>query len=454
MARLPQYSDSENDVIKTQRFSTHVAWTFATRLVMIVSSVGASIIVARWLGAEGVGALAVLNVTVALALQIGSAGLPSANTYFIARDKSSVASVWANALTFGIVAGIALALGVILLSRLKPSLFGNIPVGLIGIAAVSIPFQLISLLGLNVFLGMNRIVHFNVLEAAAQSFGLVNAALALIVISAGLRLLVSLNTIVSILMGLLVLWMIRQMLKNIGSGLIFQRDVQLFKNMARYGIKFHIAVVAAMLIFRADLLIVNHFRGATEAGVYAVASQVATMLMLLPGVIGTLLLPRVASAQDASGEMTMRVTRHTAFVMVLICLAAIPASFLLPFVYGTSFNDATLLLLILLPGIFLVGVESVLVQHFSSIGLPVAIPIFWLITVGINVTCNLAFVPAFGSRAAALASSGSYTLIFLLVAYYFRSKTGNSLSKTFLIRGNELRMLFRSTKVGERTASR
>ena len=51
---------------------------------MIASSVGASVIVARWLGAEGLGALAVLNVTVAVALQIGSAGLPSANTYFIA----------------------------------------------------------------------------------------------------------------------------------------------------------------------------------------------------------------------------------------------------------------------------------------------------------------------------------------------------------------------------------
>jgi O-antigen/teichoic acid export membrane protein len=423
------------------RFSTHVAWTFATRILMLISGVGASVIVARWLGAEGLGALAVLNVTVAVALQLGSAGLPSANTYFIARDKSSVAQVCANALVFALIAGTALALIVIASAKFYPSFFGNIPVGLVTIAAASIPFQLITLLGLNVFLGLHRIGRFNTLDAGAQSLLLVNALVALVVFGAGLRLLVSLNTAASVVMGLLIVWMIARLLREI-SGERFRVDMGLFKRMARYGVKFHIAVVAAMLIFRADLLIVNHFRGATEAGVYSVASQVATMLMLLPGVIGTLLLPRVAAGRDERGEMTMRVTRHTAFVMLFICLAAVPASFALPLVYGAQFADAPWQLLILLPGIYLVGVESVLVQHFSSLGLPVAIPIFWLITLALNVALNLAFVPLFGARAAAASSSISYALIFVLVTSYFRAKTGNRLSTTLFLSADELRGLF------------
>ncbi|HEY0544375.1 MAG TPA: oligosaccharide flippase family protein [Pyrinomonadaceae bacterium] len=435
------------------RFSTHVAWTFGTRVLMLLSGVGASVIVARWLGAEGLGALAVLNVTVAVALQLGSAGLPSANTYFIARDRSSIASVCANALAFALLAGGALALVVIASAKFYPALYGNIPVGLLTIAAASIPFQLITLLGLNVFLGLHRIVHFNLLDAAAQSLLLVNALVALVLFGAGLRTLVSLNTTASVLVGLLIVCLIARLLKELGGGR-FRVDLELFKRMARYGIKFHIAVVAAMLIFRADLLIVNHFRGAKEAGVYSVASQVATMLMLLPGVIGTLLLPRVASTQDARGEMTMRVTRHTAFVMFFICLAAVPASFALPLVYGAPFADASWQLLILLPGIYLVGIESVLVQHFSSLGLPVAIPIFWLITLGINVALNLAFVPAFGARAAAAASSVSYALIFVLVTSYFRAKTGNKLSTTLLLRASELRELLMTARTRGRLASR
>ena len=55
---------------------------------MTVNSVAAGVIVARLLGAEGLGELAVINVGVATVVQLGSAGLPSANTYFIAQDEA------------------------------------------------------------------------------------------------------------------------------------------------------------------------------------------------------------------------------------------------------------------------------------------------------------------------------------------------------------------------------
>ena len=67
---------------------TQIGWTFATRLLMIFNSVVAGIIVAWWLGAEGVGQLAVINVAVQTIVQLGSFGLPSSNTYFIAQDQS------------------------------------------------------------------------------------------------------------------------------------------------------------------------------------------------------------------------------------------------------------------------------------------------------------------------------------------------------------------------------
>src|SRR5207302_6614801 len=85
--------------------------------------------------------------------------------------------------------------------------------------------------------------------------------------------------------------------------------------------------------------------------------------------------------------------------------------------------DATNQLLILLPGVYLVGLESVLVQHFTGTGLPFAIPLFWLITMVLNVALNLTFVPVWGARAAALNSTLSYALIFVLVAVHFCRQT-------------------------------
>lgn len=431
-----------------RRFSTNVALTLGTRLLMLASGLGASIIVARWLGAEGVGALAVLNVTVALAVQLACAGLPAANTYFISQERRTLPLVWTNALLFGLVAGTALTVVIIFLVRLRPSLFGQVPTALVTIAVIAIPFQLVTLLGLNVLLALDEINRLNLMDAAGQLLLFLNAILAVGIIGAGLTALVSLNCAAAILVGVVVMLMIARIISRTAGGGRLRPDWGLFKKMLRYGLKFHIAALAAIVILRADLLLVNHFRGAREAGVYAVAAQMGSLMLLLPAVIATLLFPRVASESDARGELTMRATRHTAFIMLIVCCLAIPLSFALPLVYGPAFYDATILLLILVPGVYLFGIEAVIVQHFTGTGLPIAIPLFWIGALCVNIGLNLTFIPIYGARAAAFTSTLSYALIFVLVTSYFRSKTGNRLSTALLMRPYEFRDLLALTRLG------
>lgn len=427
---------------KGGRFSVHVAWTLLTRVLMTINSVAAGIIVARLLGAEGLGQLTVINVAVATIVQLGSAGLPSANTYFIAQDKSRYASASLNSFIFALVAGSLLALGLAGLAWWRPGWFGFIEPGLIGVAALSIPFQLLVLVGLNIFLAVGRVERFNVLDLIGQSFVLVNALMALLIFQAGLSLLVFLNTGMSVVIGLLTAGLVLAYGSQMKDGLKWRTDLQLFRRMMRYGIKFHVSILAGLLIFRADLLVVNYFGGEAEAGVYGVASQVGMMLMLLPGVIATLLFPRVAARRDETGELTCVVTRHAALVMLFICLAAIPLAFVLPLLYGARFADASTQLLILLPGVYLIGLESVLVQHFNATGLPAAIPLFWVATLIVNVALTFALVPLWGARGAALASTISYCLIFILIARYFCMRTGRNLSEALIMRRTELGKLF------------
>ena len=422
-------------------FTGGVALTFATRLLMLVGALGASVIVGRWLGPEGLGALAVLNVTVALALQIGSAGLPSANTYFLSQDRKRLGPAWANTIIFAFVWGALLLLLVVALAMIKPSLFGAVPQNLLVIAAISIPFQLLTLLGLNVLLAMDRIGKMNLLDSMSPLLVLFNAVTVVLILHSRLAVLVTFNTAATIVLAVWMIWMIARLLNQQRAAAAFRPSAALFLSTMKYGLKFSIPVMAAILIFRFDLLIVNHFRGAAEAGVYAVASQTANLLLMLPAVIATLLFPRLASAKDQRGEFAAEVTRHASFVMLLVCLAAAAASFLLPVVYGARFADATVQLLILLPGVYLVSIEAVLVQHFMGTGLPVAVPIFWLVTLAVSLGLNFALVPTLGARGAALTSTLSYALIFALVAIYFCLKTGKTPGETFLLGSRELREL-------------
>jgi O-antigen/teichoic acid export membrane protein len=332
-------------------------------------------------------------------------------------------------------------MAVVGLAEIKPALFGDVPTRLVTIIAISIPFQLLILLGLNALLAMDRIGQLNLLDSLAPALAFANAVVVLIILRANLTTLVVFNTAAAVGIGLAMIWVVGRLWARQKERRVCRPDVKLLKRMIGYGVKFYVSIMASVVIFRADLLIVNHFRGAGEAGVYAVASQVSFLLMMLPAVIGMLLFPRVASAQDPSGEFAIRVTRHVSFVMLTVCAAAAAGSFLLPVIYGRRFAEATIQLLILLPGVGLIGIESVLVQHFTGTGLPAAIPVFWLITLALNLGLNLALVPVLGARGAALTSTLSYALIFVLVTIYFWIKSGRGPAEMFLLRGDELRNL-------------
>ena len=414
------------------RFSSQIVWTFTTRLLMIVNSLAAGIIVAWWLGAKGVGELAVINVAVTTIVQLGSFGLPSSNTYFIAKDQERFRAAVINSLVFALAVGSILAIGLSALASFRPDWFGFIPPKLIRIASISIPFQLLTLIGLNILLAIGKVKEFNLLDLAGQSFVLINAVVVLLVLNSGLDALVTLNTAASIVVSLAVALLLALSARSLVQSK-WRADISLLRRMITYGLKFHVSILAGVIMLRADLLVVNHFRGPAEAGVYSVASQFGLLLMLLPGVIATLLFPRVTAEQDARGETTCLVTRYTTFIMFLCCLAAVPFSLLLPVLYGAAFSDATRLLLILLPGVYLMGLESVLVQHFNALGLPRAIPVYWVVTLVLNVVLVFALAPRYGALGAAIASSISYAAIFALVALHFHTSTGRSFSEVFVL---------------------
>jgi O-antigen/teichoic acid export membrane protein len=261
---------------------------------------------------------------------------------------------------------------------------------------------------------------------------LINAVFVSRSIKADLGTLVIWNTATSILVSIIIALLLVFSAKSLAYSK-WRADLALLRRMIFYGLKLHISILAGAIIIRADLIVVNHFRGAAEAGVYSVASQFALLLMLLPSVIATLLFPRVTSEQDARGETTCQVTRYTTFIMFICCLAAVPFSLLLPLIYGEAFSESTALLWILLPGVYLIGLESVLVQHFNALGVPRAIPIYWIITLLINLVLVFALVPRYGAQGAAIASSISYAMIFALVALHFHTSTGRSFSEVFVL---------------------
>jgi len=437
--------ETEDAILPRQRFSHQVAWTLGAKILIACGGLLGGVIVARWLGAASVGIMASLNVMSMLTISLGGIGLSSAITFLVARDRPRMKALMTNAVTFAFVAGATLAFFIIILTFIKPDLIGDIPTQLVTIVALSLPFQLLVLFCLAAFLGMGDLKRYNVLDLLAQAVLFINPLVLLGILGMGLFALVSANAAATAILSLVALPILfrTSKIKPVGK---LRFDKALMAEMLRFSSKFYIAMVSAIIILRADVLLVNYFRSSAEAGVYAVAGQVGTLMFMIPGVISTVLFPRVTEASDTSDEMTCRVTRHTALIMLLVCLAVILPAFLLPVLYGPAFSDVPYLVLILLPGIYFLGIETVQVQYFSGLGLPKAIPIFWVITMVVNVGINLGFVPLYGAYAAAVSSSISYAMMFVMVAIYFRKITGISFSESYLLRSEELRGLMRLHK--------
>ena len=419
------------------RFVRQVAGTFGARLLISAIGVLSGIIVARWLGSAAMGIISSLNVMALLAITIGNFGLPSSITYLVARDTGSARAVLRNAIVFGLTAGTLLGASIVLIVSFRPHLMGEVPFALVVLACAALPFQMVSYLCLAVHLGLEKIRSYNLLDLAMQSMTLLAAVTMITLLRGGVWEFVAFGTAANVLMSVVIVATAYAATSE--SDATPQRAVM--RDMLRIGSRFFVALAAGILILRGDLLIVNYFRPSAEAGVYAVATQASIFLHLIPNVISTMLFPRTSNDQDESGEKTCRVTRHSVVLLTMLCLAAVPCAFLLPLLYGPEFKDVPFLFLLLLPGVFLLGLETIQVQHFTGLGLPPRIPAYWVITLVFTLALDLVVVPRFGSWGAAAVSTASYALIFVLVAHYFHKETGRSYSESFVMRRDEWRGL-------------
>ncbi len=427
----------------SKRFSFGVALTLGARMLMAANTVIAGVIVARLLGAESLGLLVVLNVAVSLVIQLSNFGLPTANIYFGAKEPDILVPAAINGILFALLSGSVFA-GIVLFS--SPLLLPGVPIEIAALGLVSVPFQLVTVTTTTLFLSQGEVKRFNFLEFLNQSFVLTNVVVALLVLSGGLPMLFAFNAAASAGMSLLTVGFFYRYLTTRSREMKWRGDLSLLWRMMAYSLKAHIVWAAGFLVYRLDLLVVNYYRGAAEASVYGVATQCTLFLLLLPYAVSQLLQSRVASEQNDDAEFTCRVARHTSLLMFAVCIVSVPGGFLVARLYGHEFADLPLQLLLLLPGVYFVGMQVVLAQYFFGTGLPWKLPVLWALTVVVNLAINLAVVPKYGALGAALVSTFTYTSIYVVVWLYFRRATGRKLRETLIPGLSELHGLLRLTR--------
>ena len=154
------------------------------------------------------------------------------------------------------------------------------------------------------------------------------------------------------------------------AGLVNLRiDPSLFRRSLAFGVKAYVAQIFFYLVLRVDQVLVAHYAGYRQLGLYALATTVAELLWLLTDPLAGALMPHMVRARTGDDR---RLSFSTARMSLMhFNNWAVGGGFLapivIPVVYGAGFAGAVPALRLLLPGVVALGAAkslgSVLVKE-------------------------------------------------------------------------------------------
>lgn len=402
------------------RFTRQVAVTLFSQVLALGFALATSAIVARQLGQEGKGIVTLALLVPGLFVLFLEGGMALANIYFAGSRRFGVADLTQNTLAYlllvvpigGAAFGIFVATG--WLGKLVPA----VPLWLLLISITEFPFRLLIAAFCGVLRGLQRITLVNMVTLVDGLLTLLLTVLLVIIFPMGPAgaLLASLGAVL-----VNTLW-VSSLVRRFGGRLLPRWNRPVLGATLSYGLRGYAGNILAFFNYRLDMLLVNGYLGPADVGIYSVSVRFAELLWYLPNAASFVLFPRVAASRpEEARAFTPRVLRAT---MVLTSIGALLFALLgqplILWIYSPTFADAYWPLLLLLPGVVLLGGGRVLTNAIAGRGQPHYNSLCFGLGFLLTVALDLLLIPRYGVSGASVASSLAYGAIFVSSLYFYR----------------------------------
>lgn len=403
------------------QFRQQVGATFLRQVIGLTLSIGSSAIIARWLGREGKGIVALASLLPGMLALFLSAGIGGANVYFAGSGRLSVASLSANSMAFAILGSIAATVVVVAVavSGAMRRLVPGVPIELVLVGMLSLPLGLVSNYFRTILTGLGRIIPLHIVGVCLDGILL----LLTLVLVAALRIGPLGGVLASLGAGVAGVAALGVLLRREGGVFTPRWDRPVMRATVGYGLRGHVGSLLQFFNYRLDVFIVNYFLGPADVGVYGVSVALAELLWYLPNAVGFVIFPKAAASNpEEMNAFTPRVFRLTllltAFGGAGLALFAKP---LIKLIYSSAFAGAYVPMLALLPGAVLLGAGKVLTNEIAGRGYPHYNSINAGVALVLTVVLDIVLIPRHGVVGAAVASSIAYTAVFLAAIVFYRT---------------------------------
>ncbi len=425
--------------------------TLITRGFLLVITLTYNILIARKIGADGIGVVGTLQTFANIGVQFGNLGLGVGAIYFIGLDKDRSKAIASTITSIGLLISIILFGGFVIAGLLTPRILGNINPSLYHIMLISIAPLLLSLFFQQILLVHQKITEYNVIEAVVRGLTLIAAFVVFYALdeSQWIPAIVLLTVAAAVAMGILnggFAWQASQFNLKI--------DWKALRDLIGYGWKSYYAALMAFLIIRSDIIFINAYIDESTAGIYRQVVYVSDLVYLIPMTFGMLLFPKLMQAGesettglDERAKFTMMIARLTALLLVVLwILFAIIGKWFLG-IFGPEFTLGHGPLIILLGGILFLGIESILAAELARRGLPIFVVVYSTVVVIIKIVANVILIPKYHMYGAAWSSFATHFVFLAMVLGYCVKNYGFNVRDTLFVKFGDFKTVAERLKL-------
>ena len=336
--------------------------------VLVISG----ILVARLLGPEKRGYLALLVIFPVILSQLGSLGLPQAATYFIAMNRDDACLIYSR-LKITILGQV---LALVIIHFLVVSLYiHNKPqeillAGYLSLAVI--PGMLVQQYGLAILQGCKMYRPFNVIRLMPATM------YAILVLSVFLARKASLPSIAFIwvcsyvITGLFTAYLVTNRVLRLGDYKDNSRSPS-FTLMFKFGLKGLLGTISPMQSFRIDQLVAGLFLSPVGLGFYVVGQAFTNLVRFIAQSASMVEYPAVAAndSNETAKPLIMRFFVGVSVlngVIVLVLITVMPV--LVTFLFGKAFSGSVPIARLLLLGAYFESLRRILVEGMRGMGKP------------------------------------------------------------------------------------
>lgn len=388
-----------------------VALSFVGRAGYLLIGFVAAVELARFLGPADRGLLALMISVLTLGMVVTTFGLTLSSVYYSSRKETDQGALLGNTLVQGLIlAAVLIPLAVVIYQPLADA-FGEGRGGHTWIlVAALIPVTFWDWAIHSQLQGMLMFGRYTAVLLVSRAA----YAVAILILIGILPLGVTGGLIATaIASAVMVLGSLRPILAR-GRPRV---DWPLWKRSMHYGVRVQIGSVFQFANGRLDVLIMQFFRPLSQVGYYAIAETVAELLINVAGAFQISVMPLISHYESGGEEQAGRAEATSAESLrhygILAAVAAVGLAVVGPviiyFAFGPQFEKAIGPMLILLPGVWFLGIAVVIQGDLSGRGRPGLSSILAGIAAGVTVVLDLVLIPPLGVYGGALASDVAYT---------------------------------------------